>query len=450
MIRDTEPGFPTVRNFVISLITIFVSVGIAIAQCPEPSIGNSASVLKTVSASVTKPAEYSITFSAEVPGTSWVKPGAEAAVLSIFIDGRYVQDVVLFSGERSFEYRALIGKLEVGKHDISITLNSERSAKGARSVRIGRARLLDLSGSSGIDLLAIQNAPFLYARANIVDKFSDIPLVTYYEVLPMADGTTAIRYSTIFTNEDGGTQTAALMARWGRATDIEWVYEVRFRDGKRVSEIFQGANHVTTDFKGQRIFGEHPLLTTATDNNNFADSGCSKLRSALLPTRVDLTKRSRESVMDVNPWSYKIMADEALREGRVDPAKMGANTIDDLRNYVYVDVFTETIGAAVSVELTTRNGVTNRSDLNDERLRMARPGFQRIAVRIPTGATISSIKLVCRQISTSKTPGNCGRSEIGYFVSLDKNFSPRVIRPRSKIAGVLNPGEFLEWKDPKF
>ena len=30
----------------------------------------------------------------------------------------------------------------------------------------------------------------------------------------------------IWSNEDGGTNTPALMARWGRTTDIEWIYRV--------------------------------------------------------------------------------------------------------------------------------------------------------------------------------------------------------------------------------
>ena len=54
-------------------------------------------------------------------------------------------------------------------------------------------------------------------------------LLMYYEILHEANGNLIVRYTAIFTNEDGGTQTAALMARWGRATDIEWVYQIRAR-----------------------------------------------------------------------------------------------------------------------------------------------------------------------------------------------------------------------------
>jgi hypothetical protein len=83
------------------------------------------------------------------------------------------------------------------------------------------------------------------------------------------------RYTTIFTNEDGGTQTAALMARWGRATDIEWVYQVRMRNGKIIEEIYQGVQHETKDFTGARAGGNHPLLAVASDNSTNSVGGIS-------------------------------------------------------------------------------------------------------------------------------------------------------------------------------
>jgi hypothetical protein len=44
-----------------------------------------------------------------------------------------------------------------------------------------------------------------------------------------------LQYSIIWSNEDGGTNTPQLMARWGRSTDIEWIYRV---------EVDQNANRV--------------------------------------------------------------------------------------------------------------------------------------------------------------------------------------------------------------
>ena len=66
-------------------------------------------------------------------------------------------------------------------------------------------------------------APVLFARLNTVGQFSDIPLLLYCEHLRV-DGEDTLQYTVIFSNEDGGTSTRALMARWGRTTDIEYVY----------------------------------------------------------------------------------------------------------------------------------------------------------------------------------------------------------------------------------
>ena len=55
----------------------------------------------------------------------------------------------------------------------------------------------------------------VFARKNTIGKFSDIPLVLYAERL-VEDGHPLLQYTMIFSNEDGGTSTRALMARWGR------------------------------------------------------------------------------------------------------------------------------------------------------------------------------------------------------------------------------------------
>ena len=72
-------------------------------------------------------------------------------------------------------------------------------------------------------------APIVYARPNTVGKFTDLPLLMWYEIVPTPRGR-QFRYSVIFSNEDGGTQTDRLMATWGRTTDIEFVYGVEVDD----------------------------------------------------------------------------------------------------------------------------------------------------------------------------------------------------------------------------
>ncbi len=56
----------------------------------------------------------------------------------------------------------------------------------------------------------IARAPVLFARENTVAYFSDVPLLVYAE----REGN-FLTYTVIFSNEDGGTSTRALMDRGG-------------------------------------------------------------------------------------------------------------------------------------------------------------------------------------------------------------------------------------------
>src|SRR5262249_48094829 len=162
-------------------------------------------------------------------------------------------------------------------------------------------------------------APILFARANTVGKFTDLPILMWYEVAPTARGR-QFRYSVIFTNEDGGTATDRLMATWGRTTDIEDVYGVEGdASGRLVSGEFP-------PFHGKHE-ARHPLLWVSTDNNMVSESGTSTVRYAPAPERFDLTNVSREAVMDRHPWSYALASGEMKRERKIADEGPGHNTI---------------------------------------------------------------------------------------------------------------------------
>ena len=61
------------------------------------------------------------------------------------------------------------------------------------------------------------------------------------------NGSGVLRYSVIFSNEDGGTATPALLARWGRTTDIEMMYQEEWRDGRMVTARYQAPDHKVID-----------------------------------------------------------------------------------------------------------------------------------------------------------------------------------------------------------
>ena len=408
----------------------------AFSQCAEPTAEALGKPIVTRSFEVqdkTARSEQILTFEAKTENSSWGKIGAESATLTIFVDGKYNQDVLLFMGTEKFTYRALLGKFSAGKHKVTAVLNQSRSAKNIGQVRVSAFNVQTLTAKSTSDRFALENAPILYLRPETIDKFSDIPLLTYYEVFSESENSFKIRYTTIFTNEDGGTQTAALMARWGRGTDIEWVYEIDVRNGAITSEVIQGANHVTKDFKGKRLFGSHPAIFDATVNNNFADSGCSALRMTLLPLRADLSEKSRETVMDENAWTYRIMAEELMRENRVNPQNLGENTIADLRDYFYVEVQSEPQNSAIAIQMNAPDGKIISSDDGRETLRVNRPGFLRIALRalqIPRGKFPSNLAVSC--YAAAKRSDNreslCRNINVIKIIRLDENFRPQEVK----------------------
>ena len=272
---------------------------------------------------------------------SWAIKGAEAAAALIEVDGVYNQDILLFAGSNPFVYRVSLGKLSVGKHEIVAKLNSIRSAPNAKQVLILSVRPVVTQHTAQVspdDWLAITNSPVSSKTKLDRSLFSDIPIVMYYEVFHPNKEDVIVRYTTIFTNEDGGTPSAALMARWGRASDIEWVYEFRARNGEIVEENYQAVSHETKPFKGRRINGDHAVLGVASDNNNFSDELESPIRFALLPVRANSDHATRETIMDLNPWSYRIVTEELVREGKIKTTPSDSNTIADPREYVYVDL----------------------------------------------------------------------------------------------------------------
>ncbi|MBA2493447.1 MAG: hypothetical protein H0V31_01970 [Acidobacteria bacterium] len=436
-----------------AILLLFLFVLTNPAQCEtEPTIENTGKILKELKTAkeekLSSAADYLLTLKASVKGASWQKKNAEAAVLTVFVDGKYNQDLILFAGEKVFEYQALLGNLGAGDHKISIVLNEARSAPNAKKVKIRSAFSVafeDLLANAAttdrsiLAYIATINAPFIYARPDTIDKFSDIPLITYYEIFDEPENIKKIRYTTIFSNEDGGTQSAALMARWGRITDIEWIYEMRVKEtGEILSAIYQGANHETKNFTGNRIFGNHPLLFDATINNNFSVAGCSALRFSPMLVQANLADGSRETVMDNFAWTYPIMAQEGVREGRVNIAKLDANTIDDPRNYLYAEIYSEPENTAINVEAETFDTQKFSSDAGNAALRVNRTGYVRVALRVPQNLATDFPKAV--SIGCYATSGNlesiCQNVRLVKLVRLDHNYQPIIKKVNTKSQNV--------------
>ncbi|HEX7317222.1 MAG TPA: hypothetical protein VF297_25200 [Pyrinomonadaceae bacterium] len=418
------------------------------AQNPcAPAAPRDASPLASDTFELPRDLEIGLEIEARSPGASWARKGSEAAALVVTVDGAYNQHVLLWAGEEFNRYYVLLGRLPKGSHKIAVALDEARSATGARRAEVRalrRAVPITSPEAAAEEDFALAHAPFLYARPNTFDHFTDIPLLMYYEIV-REQAVTLVRYTAVFTNEDGGTQTAALFARWGRGTDIEWVYELRHLRGRVVSETFQGVRHETKNFAGQRTNGEHPLLAVASDNNNFSDLACSAVRFAPLPVRARLEAATRESVMDKYPATYRAMTEELQREGRISDTPSDINTVADPREYLYVEAASEQEGAAVAfdVKLKGRDNVF-KSDMGEPRLRIERGGYYRTGIRLPKGTAPDSVESVtarCHPHPATASGGTCKRLQLLRVLVLKPDFVPHALPLQKQPEASLDAGE---------
>jgi hypothetical protein len=361
-------------------------VWLILASCLSSAAGPVALATRTFD--VRDPSEVAAVIHARCARCSWGEAGREAAVLRLLVDGRYSQHLVLARGDADAEYPVMLGGYENGRHHLSIELDPALSARGIGETTISKVDFDYSSKGKRDDHLARSMAPILHARENTVGRFTDLPILMWYEVVPTARGR-QFRYSVIFTNEDGGTATDRLMATWGRTTDIEFVYGVEVDAGDAViAEEYQGPGHEVPPFKG-RHQARHPLLWVATDNNMVSDSGTTAVRYAPAPERFDLNNRSREAVMDAHPWSYALAAEEMRREGKIaDDAAPGSGKIPDPSRFVFVEACTELESAAVafSVRAKDAGGVERWYDADRglPAFRIVRTGCFRGAVPLPS------------------------------------------------------------------
>ena len=401
-------------------------------------------------------AEATLDLTASAPGTSWEKAGSEAATVSIFVDGQKHQDAILFAGAKPFTYRLLLGRVSPGEHKLRIELNRQQSAASVTAVNIADAKVTLLPGSHP-DFQMIAHAPILFARPDTIGKFSDVPLLMYCETLK-AVGKTTLRYTVIFSNEDGGTQTAALMARWGRTTDIEWVVDVELdANGRVTGSTYQGANHETKTFQG-KLEAAHPLFLTATVNNNFSDQDESAMRFTLRPISVDLSRNSREWVMDQHPWTYIVMAEEMIREGKItDERTLGAR-IGDLRNYLYVDAASnQRNGALISFAVKLKNDPRwYTSDFGINSYKIERSGYFRTTIRLPRGTKLNRIERLAARCDLTGNPrsaeeiakaaaAQCQLNSINKVFFLNENFQPGSALPTPVKTGAIPFGEAMDF-----
>jgi hypothetical protein len=294
------------------------------------------------------------------------------SAFAIHIDGRPVHDVLVVPGRGRTSYETLIGPLSGEEHTVQV--KPSQAWPPHPTLRVTGVSVRTISAAEP-EYEALRLAPAVVLRPDTVGTSSDQPMLMYAE---RRDGGRALRYTTIFTNEDGGTDTRALFARWGRACDIEETYAVTLDQGRTIAETFQGPEHKITPFNGSRI-GAHPVLAVATRNNMFVDTGAAGVMIRPVPIVVPSGFTTRESVLDDRPWLQRLTARELAAEKKpFDP-----------RDFVYLEADVQVgpdASTAAWVDTADRQRVS--SDRGDERLTVTRDGWVRVAVPLARGSSV--------------------------------------------------------------
>ncbi|WP_329519995.1 hypothetical protein [Spirillospora sp. NBC_01491] len=366
---------------------------------------------RSLSYSAGRDGEAVIAFTVAAPGVSWARKGAESAVVSLAVDGRHVTDLVVPSSDPTPRSLGL-GRLRRGKHKVTLRF-AQGSAPAARRVVLTRPQVR----MPQADQLALRHAPIVVGRTGwpFGDPYqnarTDTPLIAWHEIRPAgqggagAPGHRVLEYSLVWSNEDGGTDTPALMARWGRTTDIEWVYRVEVdASGRRVADtgVYQAPQHLTLKFTG-RYEGDHPVLQTCTDNNNMCDVVSPDAPLRFLPDASGTrpASRAREVVMDREPWTYRVMAQEMVREAKIEkPSDPGTREVGDQRAYLFIEFAKRTGDAAgggsvpgvtLGVRLRRDPSRVYRSDHGERTWSIDRDGAVATTVELPEGTTAGDI-----------------------------------------------------------
>ena len=223
---------------------------------------------------------------ARCAGCDWGRRGREAAVLEVTVDGREPQDLVLVRGAESADYAIALGPVAAGKHSVSISLDRKATATGPATWR---------SSACGWSSFPRETRDTWPPRT----RRCSTPAPTRGAIqrraarccgtrsIPSRSGQ-RIRYSVVFSNEDGGTP--ARPADGDVGAPHRHRVRLRRRAGRGRPRGRPSATRARTidilPFRGRRL-GRHPLLWVVTENNMLAETGKGRHphRARALPLR---------------------------------------------------------------------------------------------------------------------------------------------------------------------
>jgi hypothetical protein len=351
----------------------------------------------------------------------------------VTVDGSSNHHITAFAAPARHVYPVFLGRFAAGRHELRID--------GAQVHGIKLREILETDPEYQV----VAYSPVLFARRNTIGKFTDLPLIAYCERLPG----NVLQYTVVFSNEDGGTSTRALMARWGRTTDIEYIYR-RFLDTGKA--IIQGRNHQDMEYQGP-TFASHPMLLPVTDNNMVASEGESEIRYHVRPKLVDLSSHSREQVMDEEPVTYEVAVKELVREAKLrEYGKVDGEKISDPRNYLTIEYKAAHQDSALDVRVRLKGqDWWQSSSLGRLDYAISRDGWVRTTVELPPGTRADQIGEVEFQCVVVPPPrdkpiaraGVCKLESVSKMFLLEGDGRPGPNFWKGTIAGEIPTGRSL-------
>lgn len=379
--------------------------------------------------------EAILKLTARSPGADWGTPGREAAVLRLYLDGAYHQDVVLHEGDRAHTHLLGLGALPLGEHRLEARLYRPATPAALTEARIEAAEVTVVPPTDP-SYPVLTHSPILEVAAK--GARDNVGCLMTYSYDKTADGT-EIRYEPVFSDEDGGFPAYLRMAFYGRTTDIEWTYAVKLDLlDRRVSDRYQGVLHLTHPFKG-RFEAEHPLQRVATPNNltddgEFDAQGLKTLRLRMAPEfHTEPAQYAREEVMERYPWLYRLAGTELVRDGK---AKANAATdgglipiigtvLGDPRRFLVVEYRQENHGKRMGAGVTLRGDDKRYTSFRGNPLwAQTGDGWCRTAVELPRPATIGDL---ARLEIVGTALGSAKITNVRKVVALDDAFTPQVL-----------------------
>jgi hypothetical protein len=305
-----------------------------------------APVTPTTSATTTTPTvpvqgEGLLRLALESPGTSWGPGQPSSTVVDATLSDLTTHQVgdtqrfVLFWGASPFVYAGFSGPVRTSDR-YSVTVSVEPPAPqgglsqpgpGLRPQVVLLASALEVVSSTNSEYLAYAYAPVMYGRST--SALHDVPLLMYANVSPAAAGAHVVSYVIVWSHEDAGTGFLPFLewGSWGRMTDIENAISFTVAPDGAVSgakylwggepptgfpDSQTALKEVDETFAG-KWWGHHPVLRDATGNNDFSDHGTTPFKFQLAPVAAPPAGQNRDAVMDANPFTYQVMAEEVAR-----------------------------------------------------------------------------------------------------------------------------------------